>query len=770
MRVLAHGLGALLASTALAGTAMADDHAESGQGTYQADITRTTHNIAHIEADTWEGVGYGVAYAYAQDNICMLAEEFVSVRGERSLYYGPEGRNELGLRGADNLTSDIFFRSQIDLPALRDGLKTSSPINQALIAGYVAGYNRFLFDNPVATLPKECRDAQWVRPITTDDMLRINEKTMLLASSLQFAGAIASASPPSDTVAIADPQTMTFPEPPDPNYGSNGWAFGSEATADGKGLLIGNPHFPWEGPARFWQMHVRGPDGYNVMGVGIAGTPLPTLGFNKDVAWTHTVTAARHFTVYMLQLAPGDVTSYIVDGEVVPMDETIVSVPMPDGEDPFETVLYSTQFGPVVTLPSAGAQWTRQMAFTLRDANTGNQRGMDAWLGIGQARNVSEVESAISETLGIPWVNTIAADRDGNALHADITAVPNVSKEMTQSCGTPFSQVVASQVILLDGSRSECDWMTQPTSASQPGLLPANDQASRIRKDYVTNSNDSYWLSHAGEPYRELSPILGGHKTQLSLRTRSNFIETEAMLAEARMDHVRAQQLVFGNKVLSADMALDAVLKLCEGNNALAEACSVLSAWDRRVNNESKGAHLFLTFWEKTPGGPDLWTTKFDDENPVMTPADLNVDGDAGAKLLSALREAVDEITKAGIALDAPLGEVVTRANGDEKIAIHGGPGGPGILNMQIGVPAEGGGLTPRHGSSYIQIVGFDEDGPVADAILSYSQSTNPASPFYADQTRLYSEKKWHRLPFLDEEIEAARIADTLTISEDAAE
>ncbi|MEM1051373.1 MAG: penicillin acylase family protein [Pseudomonadota bacterium] len=760
MRVLAHGLGALLASTALTGAATADDHSP-----FKADITRTTHNIAHIEAETWEGVGYGVAYAYAQDNICMLAEEFVSVRGERSLFFGPDGLNELGLRGADNLTSDVFFRSQMNMPALRAGADSSSPVNKALIAGYVAGYNRYLYDNPVSTLPKECRDAAWVRPITTDDMLRLTEKTMLLASSLALAGAIAKAEPPSGGQASVDPRTLTFPAPPDPNYGSNGWAFGRDATADGKGLLIGNPHFPWEGPARFWQMHVRGPDGYDVMGVGIAGTPLPTLGFNKDVAWTHTVTAARHFTLYMLQLAPGDVTSYVIDGDVVPMDETVVSVPMPDGVEPYETTLYSTRFGPVLTLPAAGAQWTQNMAFALRDANTGNQRGMDAWLGIGRATNVGEIEAAISETLGIPWVNTIAADRDGNALHADITAVPNVSAEMTQSCATPFSAFVASQVTLLDGSRSECDWSNIRTEGPIPGLLPAVDQASRTRTDYVTNSNDSYWLSHADEPYRQLSPILGDYKQQLSLRTRSNFTETEALLAAGPIDHQRAQELVFGNKILAADLALDALLAHCVGSNSLAKACAVLAAWDRRVDNDSRGTHLFLEFWSKARRIENLWEVPFDPEAPITTPSVLNTEGEAGAKLIAALQSAVDDVTNAGLALDAPWGSVVTRVKGNEKIAIHGGPGSAGILNMQESTRVEGG-LTPRHGSSYIQIVGFDDDGPVADAILSYSQSTNPASPFYADQTRLYSEKKWHRLPFSDEEIEAARIGETVTISE----
>lgn len=756
MRALAQGLGALLASTALTGAALADGHSP-----FSAEITRTTHNIAHIEADTWEGVGYGVAYAYAQDNICMLAEEFVSVRGERSLYFGPEGKNELGLRGADNLTSDIFFRSQIDLPSLREGAEQTSDATQALMAGYVAGYNRFLFDNPVSTLPTECRNAEWVRPITSDDMLRLTEKTMLLASSLALAGGIANAQPPSSDQASAGTETLTFPAPPEPSYGSNGWAFGSDVTADGKGLLIGNPHFPWEGPARFWQMHVRGPDGYDVMGVGLAGTPLPTLGFNKDVAWTHTVTKARHFTVYMLSLDPKDPTSYMVDGKSVPMEEIIVSVPMPEGEEPVERTLYTTQFGRIVTIEGTPLKWQRPIAFALKDANSGNQRGMDTWLQMGKARNVGEVETAISETLGIPWVNTIAADREGNALHADITAVPNVSADFAQSCGTPFSGMVAGQVTLLDGTRATCDWSSIRTEGPIPGLLPASDQASRTRTDYVTNSNDSYWLSHAGEPYRELSPILGGYKTELSLRTRSNYTETEAVLAEAPMDHGRAKQLVFGNKVLAADLSLDALLSACEGSNSLAEACEVLANWDRRVDSESQGAYLFLGFWNKVRSRKDLWEVAFDPDAPITTPSGFK----ASPSILESLGEVAEELSAKGIPLDAPWGAVQTRMDGDGAIAIHGASGLAGVLNMQESREVEGG-LTPRHGSSYIQIVGFDDDGPVADAILSYSQSSNPASPFYADQTRLYSAKEWHRLPFSDEEIEAAQIGETVTISE----
>ena len=102
---------------------------------------------------------------------------------------------------------------------------------------------------------------------------------------------------------------------------------------------------------------------------------------------------------------------------------------------------------------------------------------------------------------------------------------------------------------------------------------------------------------------------------------------------------------------------------------------------------------------------------------------------------------------------------------GERAIPLHGGPGVAGVLNMQRGTPVEGG-LHPLHGSSYIQIVGFDGDGPVADAILSYSQSTDPNSPHYADQTVLYSAKDWYRLPFSPAQIEAAREGEPLRLTE----
>ena len=736
---------------------------------FKASITRTTYGIPHIKAATWEGVGYGVAYAYAEDNLCLLAEEFATVAGERSLHFGPDGKAVLGFQEVDNLASDVFFRAMMDLPALRAAAKGQSRAVTALGDGYVAGYNRFLKDAGADGIPAECRGKPWVRAITLDDLLRLTEKQMLLASSLALAPGIANAAPPGSAPAkVAASDYGRLPKPGELGLGSNGWAFGGDVTADGRGLLVGNPHFPWNGPNRFWQMHVTGPDGYDTMGAGLAGSPIPTLGFNRDIAWTHTVTAARHFTMYQLTLDPADPTRYMVDGQSTAMTPQTVTVPMPEGTPAAVRTLYSTRYGPVVVIPQSGVTWSAATAFAMRDANRGNARGIETWLRIGQAKSVGEIKSVVSQTLGIPWVNTIAADRNGDALHADITAVPNVSAAKIAACSTPISGLFAQLATLLDGAKADCDWDIAPGTPA-PGLMPAGDQAATIVRDYLTNSNDSYWLSNPRLPLPALSPILGNHARELTLRTRSNFTETAAMLAGGKVDPARAKALAFGNKSLAADMVVEPLLALCAGKTdaapELVRGCTALAGWDRRFESSSRGAALFRAFWAKAARIPGLWAVPFDPADPVGTPRDVAADT-VGDKLLTALTAAVAELDAAGIAADAPWGAVQRVIAGNEYIAIHGGPGTAGVLNMQESRPVPGSGLVPMHGTSYIQIARFDAAGPVVDAILSYSQSTNPASPHFADQTRAYAAKAWHRLPFGADDIAAQQIGPAKQIAE----
>lgn len=55
----------------------------------RADITYTAGGVPHIRATSYRGAGYGFGYAIAKDNLCLLADGYVTVNGERSRYLGP---------------------------------------------------------------------------------------------------------------------------------------------------------------------------------------------------------------------------------------------------------------------------------------------------------------------------------------------------------------------------------------------------------------------------------------------------------------------------------------------------------------------------------------------------------------------------------------------------------------------------------------------------------------------------------------------------------
>ncbi|WP_257843635.1 MULTISPECIES: penicillin acylase family protein [unclassified Sphingomonas] len=223
--------------------------------------------------------------------------------------------------------------------------------------------------------------------------------------------------------------------------------------------------------------------------------------------------------------------------------------------------------------------------------------------------------------------------------------------------------------------------------------------------------------------------------------------------------------MAFANKSHAGELALKPLLALCAGRAEVAEACAALGKWDGRFDNDSRAAWLFDRFWMKARSVPGLWAVPFDVKDPVHTPRDLVTSGEVGDKLIAALKAATEEVAKAGIALDARWGDVAFARRLTDRIPVHGGDGVLGVLNVQIMVPTQGG-VTPRHGSSYVQVVGFDDAGPVAETILTYSQSPDPQSPWHGDQTRLYSEKKWVRFPFSPAQIAAAKVGEAVTIRE----
>ncbi|MBW1685215.1 MAG: penicillin acylase family protein [Deltaproteobacteria bacterium] len=747
---------------------------------YMATVRWTSYGIPHVRASNWGSLGYGYGYAFARDNLCVLAEDVVEANGELSRYFGPAG---------GNLQSDLVWALVNSDEAVQSRWEQFEGNSQELLRGYARGYNRFLRDTGVSGLATPCRDATWVRPIDERDLVKTLAKLNLRAGVANFIDLIVAAAPPAPLAAVESAQPATavksaaearrllaqvdLPEWNVHEFGSNAVALGRDLTNDGGGALLGNPHFPWLGISRFHAVHLTIPGRYDAMGAAIYGFPLISIGFNRHVAWSHTVSTARRFVLRELTLAAGDPTSYVYDGAVVPMTTDTVTVQVLQPDDslaPVSHTFYSSQWGPMLILPPL-AFWTATNAYTLHDVNTENMRGLAQYQQMGSARSMDEFVQAIETHVALPWVNTIAADRDGNAYYGDISTVPHVTDAKLAACANTFvAQVLSSvRVYTLDGSTSACDLGTDADSP-QAGIFGASNLPGIRRNDFAQNSNNSYWLANPAQPLEGFPQIIGtdeggsqGLRTRLGLTQIEDRMSGPAGLPGSGFDRQWLQDVLFQNRHHSAELLLDGVRTLCdeEDNDVdlgggvivdVSEACAILGAWDATNDLDRVGPHIWREFWNRVRNTPNLWAVPFDASDPVHTPRDLNVgDPAVRAQAMADLAGAVQRLADGGIPLNSAWGEVQfdTRADGS-IIPIHGGDGGSGVYNaIGSGGLVDGVGYTPVFaGSSYIQTVSWEGNWPEVRSIVTYSQSTDPDSPHFSDMTHLFSEEGWIRFPY----------------------
>jgi acyl-homoserine-lactone acylase len=775
--------------------------AANGKMVYDAQVLRTSYGIPHIQATDWGSLGYGYGYAFAQDNLCILARDVLVSTGTQSRYFGPGASNA-------NLISDwayALINSDSRVDPTWDSLDADT---RALMQGYADGYNRYRRDAGASAGAAECRGAEWVRDLTGKDIYRVLRKLLVRAGSGNFTSAMVGAAPPQAVtradeapadsaatdaairVAAASLRSkaqasaaVAAAELPDFSYerfGSNGVALGKDLTG-GSGALLGNPHFPWFGIERFYPVHLTVPGRYDVMGVSIYGFPLVNIGFNRNVAWTHTVSTGRRFILRELRLAPGNPTAYMYDGNVEPMSTEIVSVDVlvaPGVRVPVPHTFYLTRFGPTLIVPPL-ANWTNQFAYALTDVNIDNTRAFALYREMGSARSINELRSTLQKHVALPWVNTIAADSSGNAFYGDITVVPNVTAQKLGACAnTVVAQTLSygARVYTLDGSTSACDPGTDP-DAPVAGIFGPGNLPSLVRGDYAQNSNDSYWLANPNAPLTGFSPLIGtdegraqGFRTRLGITQINDRMAGTDGLPGTGFGRQWLQDVLYANRHYSGEIMRADVVALCQANPVVngvdvSHACSILESWDGRNKTSSVGVHVWTELWRRvtSPSPAGLYLVPFDPADPVNTPRGLGTSQAVRDRVLSDLAATVQYFGANGIPLDAAWGTIQFDERNGERIPIHGGSGVSGVYNAMQAYPPPGGaswqvwpnkGYAPiAAGSSYIQAVTFRPNGPDVRAIVTYSVSTDPESPHYADMTKLFSSYGWIDLPFKEGDI-----------------
>lgn len=561
------------------GSGSGDSRSGGINGSYDVNIRWTELGIPHIKAEDFGSLGYGMGYAFAWDNMCTLMDDIVTIRGERSLYFGRNGVTHVNRSNGSNPTNinnDFFWRHIASDERVASFLQAQTPKVLAMLQGYADGFSRYVREVKAGEHPGShpaCNTAEWLDEIDLNDMARRVVRLSVLASSSVFMNEIGSMQPPglASTAELAGgalnlvtgslpvdlplPEQLDidnilaqaqasgrfdqFPFGGDLNIGSNMYALGKEATQDGNSYQFVNPHFPWYDTERLHMSHLimdgdKPEEQGEIMGASLHGAPAVLIGFNRHFAWSHTVSTAYRFTIYELTLVPGMPTSYLYDGGVKAMEasEYTIKVMEDDGEiTEMSRTLYRSHHGPIMNLHIEDGvgpfNWTPVNAYAIRDANLENDRLIEHFLRWNMAGSLEEFEQIQAETVAVPWVNTTATGPGKHVYYSDITTVPNVPDEMVMPGPTgcansvlaPVVSILAPGLPLLDGNRADCEWRNDPDSP-QEGIFGAGNLPSLTRDDWVHNCNDSYWLTNPEEPIEGYAGIIGNEDAERSLRTR----------------------------------------------------------------------------------------------------------------------------------------------------------------------------------------------------------------------------------------------------------
>ncbi len=651
-------------------------------------------------------------------------------------------------------------------------------------------------------MPGWCKGASWLLPATARDFMAFWRSRLAILPRLGTP--IASARPPDGTsgnngVEAEAPPLDIATAFDEPLGASNGWALGREMTETSRGMLLANPHYAWYGSERFWEKHLRIPGVLDVYGMSALGGMGVLIGFNEHVAWTHTISYGSRFTLYSLDLVPGHPTRYRYGDEEREMTPIDVLVEVLGEDAPVRRTLWSTHYGPVVS--SGPFNWTFDRAYAIRDASN-SASGLPAHLlGTARASSMAEVQSVHAEHQALPVLTTIAVDSGGTAWFIEAPSTPYLSDEALAAWQSRLEtdsltlNAWRGRNMVLDGSDPLFEWVDDP-AAGKPGVVPFHRTPRLERTDYVFNSNDSFWLVNADTLLEgDYSPLHGPQRSVVHPRARHSALHLMNAAPDTpagnggRVDLAGLQQAAFANRSLTADLLVPELVARCQASPFvtiedreidLTPACAVLDGWDHRFDLDSRGAVLFREWVsryapEDLLGRGRLFAVDFDPDDPVRTPHTLA----AGELALENLASAVELLETQGIALDAPLGELqYAPSKLPRRMAVHGGDGHwEGVLNLMVptftqstlepvAVPTsvEGSrfltedGYPVLHGTSFIMALEYTDDGPRANALLTYGQSGDPESEHFTDQTELFQRKEWRPVLFRQEDIEEQTI------------
>ena len=677
---------ALAAAALVAGPAL---------GEARVTIARDEWGIAHIHGRTDADAVYGMIYAQAEDDFPRIEQNYLVNLGRLA-----------EAEGESALWQDLRQRLYVDPAALKADYARSPRWLRALMDAWAAGLNAYLADHPAVKPRVITRWEPWMALSFTEGSIGGDIERVPLSQLEAFYTR--------KTVALtALERGFDVREP----QGSNGISIGPARSANGRALLLINPHTSFYFRS---ELQMTSDAGLNAYGAVTWGQFFIYQGFNARAGWMHTSSTVDNVDEFAETIATGP------DGKLayrhgkalrpVQIKPVTLQVRQADGSLTARTfTTYATHHGPIVR--EAEGKW---IAFAL----------MNRPLAALQQSYLRTRATDLASFLKVAALqanssnNTLFADSKGEIayLHPQFVPIRDQRFDWRQP---------------VDGSDPRTDWQGLHSLAELPQVI-------RPRVGYAFNVNNWPWrAAGADSPRRGAFPV---YMDQVGETARGP--HAERVLFEGG-------QFTLESLVKAAyDPWLPAFETMLPGlitahheapNPARDGPISLLLHWDRKWALDSTATSLAV-YW-----GEALWTAGAEQAKAEgLNQWDWLTTRPTDAQRLAALDAAVARLTADFGSWQVPWGEInrFQRLSGAIDLPYDDAkPSTPvpftaatwGSLASFSARPHPGvKRFYGERGNSFVAAVEF---GPRvrAMAISAGGESGDPASPHFIDQVPRYA-------------------------------
>ena len=641
---------------------------------FTAKIERDDWGVPHIYGRRDADVSFGLAYAHAQDDFATLEEIVFALRGELA-----------SKNGRSAAVNDYYVHLMNYWGMMEDRYESDVADDVKLLCeGYAAGINKYLQDNP------SLKKRSFALVTAKDIVVGFSHRMPLMFGLDGVLKKLSKKKPPEFIGSSGDSQEGQFDM-----LASNVMAVGPQRSSDGFTRLWINTHQPWEGPVSWYEAHLVSEEGWDFYGALFPGSPVPLIGHNTFLGWSHTVNEPDLIDVYKLTTNKLNEDQYWFEGYWKDLEvrnvEIKVKIVGPFSWT-FNRAVKSSIHGPVLEFDHG--------SYALRISSVKDLRFIEQWYRMGKSKNITEFKEAM-KIHAIPMFNTGYADRDGKLYYVYNAKIPKRDPRYDWKK-------------ILPGESKQTLWYEYVPYEKLPQVYDPLE-------GFFQNCNSSPYLAtgsrvDASRPLPDWTGI-EKHQTNRALRSLETFGVDPSITREEffkykfDVEYSRESILAGVRKRYVKEMESEEI------PDDLLPGLELIKNWDLRADSLNTSAALSILTLPN-----------------AFKPENLKYDRDS---VTTKLRETMSYLKKRYGRIDVPLGRVVRLVRGETSLPLSGGPG----TLRAIYSKKNGKTYKAVAGDCYIQAVEWGPEGQLnAWSIHQYGSSTmDKTSPHYNDQSKSFS-------------------------------